>query len=740
MLDFTTGNRNLPAFLSAAAAEGLFVNLRIGPYICAEWNFGGIPSWMKFVPGMEFRTINAPWLNASQAFVRQVVRVVEPYLARHGGPIVMAQIENEYSNIEGSKKDGRAYVAEQAAFALSLQLDVPWIMCSQQDAPQAIINTCKSDAVHTRLSMRDRCASSADVCCRAALLCSVAIIAMVSWRDIRKETPVSSMPGQRTGSAGLSCGDSPCSIALSRTSTSQVSRLTQYTVNNSSCNTAAAMTHALISAGLLLSLAAVPVTRWYMKGGSLHNYYMLMGGTNFGRTSGGPGIKVSYTYDAAINEFGLPNPHKFQQGRTMHAWLHHYATAIVGADTIPPLISLGGYQEAADYGSLVFLANMLSDSNATVQWPAGSNTSYTLPAWSVSYLDAASGEVVFNTATGPFMNDEFSQSSKTAAPLSRRDLPVAAAPAAESLLCFADTFGIWDADRAISSQRPLEQVNVTRDSTDYLFYSTTVTLTEAQLQQGSARVDVQFPGDYLSVALQQQSGSSSLLSPVSVLDHGVGSSTALNISLSGSGWSSGAATLVFLSQTLGLQHIGPSMELWTRGFQADSSIAFNGQDVTGGGWLQQPGLAGEAMRVQDWPSSSHAWTAAADCRSSVSASSLVWYRTQLTLKLDSDPDGRYALDLAGMGKGVLWVNGQSPGRYWLKIASTDAGAGDCSPCDYRGSYGYGRCSTGCNEPSQRYWHVPRSFLLNGVNDITFLEENPPTSPDAPLMVKLMRVN
>lgn len=83
-----------------------------------------------------------PWLNASQAFVRAVVKVIEPYLARNGGPIMMAQIENEYSNIEGSKKDGKAYVAEQAQFALSLNIDIPWIMCSQPDAPQDIINTC----------------------------------------------------------------------------------------------------------------------------------------------------------------------------------------------------------------------------------------------------------------------------------------------------------------------------------------------------------------------------------------------------------------------------------------------------------------------------------------------------------------------------------------------------------------------------------------------------------------------
>ena len=49
---------------------------------------------------------------------------------------MMAQIENEYSNIEGDKTDGKQYVKTVAAFALGLKLDIPWMMCSQSDAPR----------------------------------------------------------------------------------------------------------------------------------------------------------------------------------------------------------------------------------------------------------------------------------------------------------------------------------------------------------------------------------------------------------------------------------------------------------------------------------------------------------------------------------------------------------------------------------------------------------------------------
>ena len=50
---------NLTLFMQEAAAAGLFVNLRIGPYVCAEWTYGGIPAWLGQKPGVAFRQTNA---------------------------------------------------------------------------------------------------------------------------------------------------------------------------------------------------------------------------------------------------------------------------------------------------------------------------------------------------------------------------------------------------------------------------------------------------------------------------------------------------------------------------------------------------------------------------------------------------------------------------------------------------------------------------------------------------------
>ena len=77
-----------------------------------------------------------------------------------------------------------------------------------------------------------------------------------------------------------------------------------------------------------------------------------------------------------------------------------------------------------------------------------------------------------------------------------------------------------------------------------------------------------------------------------------------------------------------------------------------------------------------------------------------------------------ALDMGSMGKGQVWVNGRHAGRYW----SYRAGGGGCGRCGYAGAYREGRCLSGCGEPSQRWYHVPRSWLKPSGNLLVVLEE------------------
>jgi beta-galactosidase len=138
VLDFS-GRANLSKFLQDAADAGLFVNLRIGPYVCAEWNYGGLPAWLNQVPNIAFRSHNPAWEAAMYKFVMSIVEYVNPYLAKNGGPIILAQIENEFFG------DDQAYVdwcGDLVTHEFS-SMQIPWIMCNGH-AANSTIETCNS--------------------------------------------------------------------------------------------------------------------------------------------------------------------------------------------------------------------------------------------------------------------------------------------------------------------------------------------------------------------------------------------------------------------------------------------------------------------------------------------------------------------------------------------------------------------------------------------------------------------
>ena len=83
---------NLTLFLDAIKEAGLFANLRIGPYVCAEWDYGGIPAWLAYKPSMRLRAYNQPWMDAVQAWMQRVIDETRDYFADRGGPIVLAQV------------------------------------------------------------------------------------------------------------------------------------------------------------------------------------------------------------------------------------------------------------------------------------------------------------------------------------------------------------------------------------------------------------------------------------------------------------------------------------------------------------------------------------------------------------------------------------------------------------------------------------------------------------------------
>lgn len=121
VFDFA-GRRNITRFYELAARLGLFLHVRFGPYVCAEWNNGGLPVWLNWVPGMKVRASNAPWQAEMARFLRQMVALARPFLAENGGPIILAQIENEFNG------DDPAYVSWCGDLVRELNTSIPWVM------------------------------------------------------------------------------------------------------------------------------------------------------------------------------------------------------------------------------------------------------------------------------------------------------------------------------------------------------------------------------------------------------------------------------------------------------------------------------------------------------------------------------------------------------------------------------------------------------------------------------------
>ncbi|NWV71543.1 BGAL galactosidase, partial [Malurus elegans] len=95
--DFS-GNRDVEAFLDLTAELGLLVILRPGPYICAEWEMGGLPSWLLWKPDIILRSSDRAYLAAVDSWLHILLPKIKPRLYQHGGNIISVQVENEYGS------------------------------------------------------------------------------------------------------------------------------------------------------------------------------------------------------------------------------------------------------------------------------------------------------------------------------------------------------------------------------------------------------------------------------------------------------------------------------------------------------------------------------------------------------------------------------------------------------------------------------------------------------------------
>ncbi|MBP1554217.1 MAG: beta-galactosidase, partial [Oscillospiraceae bacterium] len=103
VFDFS-GILDIEKYIETAAKLGLNVIIRPGPYICAEWELGGLPSWLLSYPDMSLRCNDPLYLEKVKPYYKQLLSRIKPHLSTNGGNVIMMQVENEYGSYGNDKE------------------------------------------------------------------------------------------------------------------------------------------------------------------------------------------------------------------------------------------------------------------------------------------------------------------------------------------------------------------------------------------------------------------------------------------------------------------------------------------------------------------------------------------------------------------------------------------------------------------------------------------------------------
>lgn len=123
--DFS-GNKDIAKFCRLAQKHGMYVIVRPGPYVCAEWEMGGLPWWLLKKDDVQLRTLDPYYMERVGIFMNEVGKQLADLQISRGGNIIMVQVENEY----GSYGIDKPYVSairdlvKKAGFT-----DVPLFQC-----------------------------------------------------------------------------------------------------------------------------------------------------------------------------------------------------------------------------------------------------------------------------------------------------------------------------------------------------------------------------------------------------------------------------------------------------------------------------------------------------------------------------------------------------------------------------------------------------------------------------------
>ena len=559
---------------------------------------------------MRMRTWNRPFMDEMGRWVRLLCEVVRPLLAPAGGPIILAQVENEYTNIAKQYgEDGRRYLEWCVELAGAIELGIPWVMCAGS-APGAL-ETINEGQPHRRLEQHFRDHPDQPALCTELY---------PGWYDTWTQ------PACRRSAESL----------------------------------------------------AYAVARFFAGGATGINYYMWHAGTNFGRET--MYLQTTHYGFDALDEFGRPTTVTRHVSRLHHLLAEHADLLLENERAAPQ--PLGESQAAWVYGQgdrrLVFLSNDDEKAAARVTFEGAA---YDLAPQSVQVL--ASGRVLMDTAR-----------VEPSSIVRRKVRPVARAfpgfeywgePAPAN---WPDEFG-----PPVVAAKPVEQLLLTHDETDYCWYWAPVDV--PRRWTGGNVLVLDRAADVVHVFIDGWLFASTPL-PLKE-DRGDIRSDAFRQEFRLPRLKPGRHSLTVLCCSLGLIKGD-----WMIGFANMAEerkglwgpVCWNSTAVKGP-WQMRPGLLGERVGLADGGGAVATWKPLRAARGRPGA--LRWLRTTFVRPAGESP---VALDLTGMTKGLAWVNGRCLGRYWLARA-----AGERSPflAGWIDKASIGR-------PSQTLYHVPREWL------------------------------
>lgn len=118
--DFS-GNLDIAAFIRLCDEMGLKVLLRPSPYMCSEWDFGGLPYWLLKNADVKIRCLDDSYMVPVERYMKRLCKEIVPLLSTNGGPIIAVAVENEY----GSYANDSAYIRRSAEILKENGVDVP---------------------------------------------------------------------------------------------------------------------------------------------------------------------------------------------------------------------------------------------------------------------------------------------------------------------------------------------------------------------------------------------------------------------------------------------------------------------------------------------------------------------------------------------------------------------------------------------------------------------------------------